>query len=193
MGKYCYNNYINKELFPYHFFWSTTMLNQNTQTMPKHSDFRNMYLSTGNAITDHQFSGFIRTKGNPVVHGQVDDKGRMYLNTAEGRYYGSTLEQVIDFDLRGLKAYLDHDEVNIIKERAISGIEQLVVVLRVYKTAKDRYGEKTQKCKVHGIIVIDTKNNTILNTWHRVNHYRSFSFVEGVAQQLLQERAKRFC
>lgn len=169
------------------------MLNQNTQTMPKHSDFRNMYLSTGNCTSDHQYSCFIRTKGNPVVNGLVDNNGRMYINTAEGRYYGSTVEQIVDFDLNCLKGYLNHNEVKIIKERAISGIEQLVVVLRVYKTVKDRYGLKTQKRKVHGIIVIDIKNNTILNTWHRVNHYRSFSFVEGIAQQLLQERAKRLC
>lgn len=168
------------------------MLNQNTSSAPKHSDFRNMYLCTGNAITDHQLSNFIRTKGNPIVNGLVDDKGRLYINTAEGRYYGSTVDEIIDYDLRQFKQYLSHHELKLIKERALNGTEQLVVVLRVFKTVKDRYGSKSQRPKVHGIVVIDYKNNTILNTWHRVNHYRSFNFVEATAQQLLEERAKRF-
>lgn len=158
---------------------------------PTHSDFKGMCLITGNAMTNHQLSGFIRTEGQSVEHGVLDEKGRKYINTSNGRYYGSSVEQIVDFDLRQLNQYLTHSQRQLIKERAINGTKQLVVVLRVFKTVKGRYGDKSQQAKVHGVIVIDHKNNTLLNTWHGVNHYRSIAFVEAMAQQLIAERSSK--
>lgn len=139
-------------------------------TMPKmHSDFKGMVLFNGNAITNHQISFFIRTEGRQPT------------------------EDIIDYDLKNFGNLLSSEQRELIKKRALNGTKQLVVVLRVRKTVKNRCGDKISQNKVHGVVVIDYENNHILNTWYIVNHYRSFSFVDTIAQELIAEQCSKKC
>ncbi len=159
-----------------------------------HSSFKNADFFTGNASTNHQLSVVIPTEGITVTSQQVDDLGRPYFNTMDGRFYGASVEECVIERLNVIKSYLGNNLRQKILERAIQGVKQSVYILRTFKTVKNRYGERSYERNVYAIFVIDD-DGKVLNMDHKSNRVKTMDFVEDVVGLLCTKTIanKKYC